>query len=348
MNPIIINFNDLLSNSNLEPNFIQKALGQNSLGVILISNIPNIQKLRKELLFAGRKFVSLDDKTKTNYENKDAFYAVGWSYGKEKMKNNKPDFAKGSYYANPLVDNPTNDEELIKKYPGSYTPNVWPQEIPEFEKKFKELGQLIYNVGLMVLKYCDEYVDSEIKLEKLMRESKTCKGRFLHYFPNKTNNITNYKKDDAACGWHCDSGCLTGLISALYFDNHNQPIFKPKDSGLFIKDRKDNFVKINIPENCVAFQIGEIIQILSGNLLIATPHCVKSCKDENITRNTLAIFMDVNPMYSIKVPKDMENKMDEILDIKNLPEGIPKLKDRFYNGIKYGEFLDKTYQAYYN
>ena len=344
MNPVIIDFKDLISPQNLSI-LIKKAFGKDSLGIILISNVPHMLKFRKKLLFAGRKFISLSKKQKEQYEKPESFYAVGWSYGKEKMKNNIPDFAKGSYYGNPLVDNPTDNLELIKKYPGSYTPNVWPKEVPEFEKNFKELGQLIYNVGLMVLKHCDEFLgnDFEIKLEKLMRESKTCKGRFLHYFPSKKEN---HKKEDAACGWHCDSGGLTGLISALYFDKNNQVIFKPKDSGLFIKDRKNNLIKVNIPENCIAFQIGEIIQILSGGSLIATPHCVKSCQDEGITRNTLAIFMDVNPMYSIKVPDGCDIK--EVITIKNLPPGIPKLEDRFYDGIGYGEFLDNTYKAYYN
>ena len=32
-------------------------------------------------------------------------YNVGWSHGKEKL-GDKPDFAKGSFYANPLFDEP--------------------------------------------------------------------------------------------------------------------------------------------------------------------------------------------------------------------------------------------------
>jgi hypothetical protein len=41
---------------------------------------------------------------------------VGWSHGKEKLQG-KLDFAKGSWYANPLYNNPSDDEELIKQWP---------------------------------------------------------------------------------------------------------------------------------------------------------------------------------------------------------------------------------------
>ena len=37
-------------------------------------------------------------------------YRVGWSHGKEKMSEGKFDFAKGSFYANPLHDRPVDDE----------------------------------------------------------------------------------------------------------------------------------------------------------------------------------------------------------------------------------------------
>ena len=345
MKPVIVSLEDLMMR-NVDYNIIEKAFGKNSLGLIVIKDIPDLSKLRNNLIKSGRKVVSL--KNIEDYSHKQSNYAVGWSCGKEKMKNNVPDFAKGSYYANPIHDNPSNNQELIDKYPGSYTPNIWPKEVPEFEENFKELGQTMYIIGLLVLMYCDLYLEREfdmkINLEDLMKKSETCKGRFLHYFPLKKDKN---KEDDASCGWHCDSGGLTGLISAKYFDKEGNEI-KPKDGGLHIKDRNNNFVKVDIPEDCIAFQIGEILQILSGNKLIATPHCVKSTSMENVSRNTLAVFMDTDPLFKVKVPEGMESEIDEIITIKNLPEGVPKLKDRFHNGMPYAEFLDKTYKSYYS
>ena len=45
--------------------------------------------------------------------------------------------------------------------------------------------------------------------------------------------------------------------------------------GLYIRTRKSELIKVNIPSDCLAFQIGETAQIHSGGILQATPHSVK-------------------------------------------------------------------------
>lgn len=345
--PIVVDLADINNISDLTDfSFIEKAFGRDSLGLIIVKNIPEFVHLRKNLLQAGRNFVlNVEDKTK--YEVPDAYYAVGWSHGKEKMKNNQADFVKGSYYANPLFDNPTSDASLIKKYPGSYHPNVWPQENTDFETSFKSLGSTVCGIGKALLKCCDGYLKSKGQTTNLSEiiGKDTSKGRFLHYFA--TEKAKN-KEEDGACGWHCDSGGLTGLISASYFDDKTQEeISKPDNCGLFVKDRKNNLIKVSIPKDCMAFQIGEIVQILSGGELIATPHAVKSTNKLNVSRNTLAVFMDPNPLFEIRIPDHVSDK-SSVVNIKNLPEGVPQMEDRYFEGINFGQFLDNTYKAYYN
>lgn len=341
--PVSIKFAELFEKDIINK-IIEDAFGPNSLGIILIREFPEIGEFRPNLIRAGRKFIGLKNKSK--YEIPEALYSVGWSYGKEKMKNNTPDFAKGSYYANPITDEATKDKELIKKYPSSYHPNIWPNEVPEFENEFKNVGTNIIMTGLLLLSYCDNYLKKQgidSKLEKLIHNCTSHKGRFLHYYPAKSNQN---KEDDALCGWHCDSGGLTGLLPAMYFDKDGNKIPKPDDCGLFIKDRNNNLVKVDIPEDAIGYQIGEILQILSGGKLIATPHCVKSTKKEGVTRNTMAVFMDIPPNHKIYVPD--KNKLKEVIHIRNLPKGVPKMEDRFNNGITYAEFLKKSYEAYYD
>lgn len=63
----------------------------------------------------------LPDHVKQKYEDPLGGLAfVGWSRGIETLEDGKPDFNKGSYYANPLHDNVTDDEQLLQLYP-SYT-----------------------------------------------------------------------------------------------------------------------------------------------------------------------------------------------------------------------------------
>lgn len=74
-------------------------------------------------------------------------YSFGWSHGKEIM-NGKPDSLKGSYYANPIIDNPDVEPELRVAYPEYYGVNIWPskdlQAIEGFEDAFKDLGRCVF------------------------------------------------------------------------------------------------------------------------------------------------------------------------------------------------------------
>ena len=115
LKPIIVDLNDLTERK-IDIDIINLAFGKDSLGLIVVKNIPELKEMRENLIKAGRKFVSLPNHIKEKYEVEKAFYSVGWSFGKEKMKNNTPDFAKGSFYANPLHDNPAkNNQKLIEK-----------------------------------------------------------------------------------------------------------------------------------------------------------------------------------------------------------------------------------------
>ena len=51
-------------------------------------------------------------------------------------------------------------------------------------------------------------------------------------------------------------------------------------------------MKVNIPADAVAYQIGETSQILSGGKLQATPHVVVTNPNTSgVSRNTMAVFM---------------------------------------------------------
>lgn len=53
------------------------------------------------------------------------------------------DTMKGSFYANPVLDEPDTTLEQKLKYPEYYSHNIWPTEdgIEDFEGAFKSLGR---------------------------------------------------------------------------------------------------------------------------------------------------------------------------------------------------------------
>ena len=65
---------------------------------------------------------------------------------------------QGSYYANPLDDDPARgDATLMQQHPAYFRPNIWPsQDLPGLEQAFKELGKLIMEVGLLLTTHCDK------------------------------------------------------------------------------------------------------------------------------------------------------------------------------------------------
>ena len=80
---------------------------------------------------------TLPDDVKALYADPTSKFNFGWSHGVEVLANGQPDKYKGSYYANPLINVPTKDEELMKKYPAYCRPNVWPTDhLPEYEPAF--------------------------------------------------------------------------------------------------------------------------------------------------------------------------------------------------------------------
>lgn len=209
-----------------------------------VKNVPRLTEYRSALLPLSKKFALLPEDVKAGYVHEASHYSFGWSHGKEKLQG-KPDVAKGSYYANPLFDRPVDDESIIAKFPEFVHPNIWPTEaLPELEPAFKNLGQLIVAVGVLVAQQVDKYVHSMCpsypvnKLSSIIEKSVCCKARLLHYFAQEksptseaVDNATNDDEYSNWCGWHNDHGSLTGLTPAIFVDDADQIIACPDPSA---------------------------------------------------------------------------------------------------------------------
>eukprot|EP01080_Neovahlkampfia_damariscottae_P009325 gene9325-1412_t len=337
---VTLDYEDLKNKKDLKAE-IEEAYGKDGLGILVVKNVPKYVEYRKNLLSLAKQFGTLDEKTKAKYEDKKSHYSFGWSFGKEKFAG-KFDTSKGSYYNNPQYDKPTEDKELIEKYPFYCAGNIWPkEEIPELEGAFKNLGQLIVSVGELVGYQCDQYVSSQIKsfeqekISKTIHDSLTCKARLLYYFPKNEEVKKNENESfDDWCGWHLDHGTLTGLTKAIFQDENGNIIEnKDKDAGLFIENRKNEIVKAGWAEDMLAFQIGESAQIHSGGLLTATPHCVRGSSVPGVSRSTFAVFMQPQWDASMAPPKE---KTVEECNVKVLKEGMD-----------FSLFTEKRLEEYY-
>jgi len=343
--PVTIPYSKLLDESADLCKEIEEGFGFAGLGLIVVSDVPDFVTLREKLLPLGSKFARLPDSIKAKMEHPQSHYSFGWSHGKESLRKGVPDTHKGSFYNNPQYDIPTTNEELIKRYPEVCLPNIWPQdELPELETAFKNCGKKMVELGFLLIKHCDKYVEKKLghdryesgKLHRLISESRTCKARLLHYFPIISNEN---RSRDSWCGWHNDHDILTGLCPAMYHVAGKEEEIQCPDpeAGLYIRTRLNKTVKVRMPKHSIGFQIGESSQVLTGGLLRATPHAVQACKyPDSVTteRNTFAVFMQPNVNEPLVIPKGIK------------PEEVSV--GQFRQGQDFGQFSAATIQHYYS
>lgn len=270
---------------------------------------------------------------------------MGWSCGKETLRSGHFDTLKGSYYVNcAFYQSPELQNAPADKFPDfpQYTaPNIWPPPdvVPTFRKSLEELCTMIIDTAALVARACDRYAGANIEdykqgyLEHVVKTSLTTKARLLHYFPTPEGKEDSKNDDeDDWCATHLDHGCLTGLTSAMFIDEAANPPQEATNSaepapelptspdpnaGLYIRSRTGEVVKVNIPKDCLAFQTGEALEIITKGKFRAVPHFVKGAKTTGpakVARNTLAVFTQPNLGEEVEKGKTFADFAKEVVE----------------------------------
>ncbi|EKV20019.1 hypothetical protein PDIP_20440 [Penicillium digitatum Pd1] len=288
---------------------LTKAFGPSSLGIIVVKDLPStFNDLRKKVLSNASYLAALPGPELDSLTSPESKYLVGWSCGKETLKSGHFDTLKGSYYVNcAFYQDASLDSAPADGFPDlpQYTaPNIWPSptKLPEFRGSLESLCGLIIDTAALVAKACDRYAEANIE---------GYKPGYLHHEDEAETEVS----DDDWCATHLDHGCLTGLTSAMFLDEAaSPPTLDPSSgsasaplpelphspdpsAGLYIRSRTDEIVKVNIPRDCLAFQTGEALQLITRGKFMAVPHFVKGAKNspgQKVARNTLAVFTQPN------------------------------------------------------
>lgn len=254
-------------------------------GYVLVRNVPEHLQLYNRFLAEGRKFLNSDAEKKAC--SPAHRYSHGWSFGEEAF-HGVPDSFKGSYYG----DWPETPQ------------NVWPIDHPEFREAYLDLTRLIVDTGCLILKTIDLYIPI------------ASKSRFLQY------GCVNKDIDDGNpnwCGSHLDHGYFTGLCASRYFKDGVR-VEEPEGAGLYVRGQK-----VVIPDDCLAFQVGEALQLVSNGQVVATEHHV--AKANGHERLTFVSFMNLPDDYVIS-SADMS------------------FPDRYKPGMSYGEWATASFAKY--
>lgn len=341
-----------------------------SLGVIAIRNIPSFIETKDAFLPLAHKLAQLSPTyLEEKLTDEKSMYNAGWSHGKEKL-GDLPDYHKASFYFNPITDVPGTEEDR-RRFPASYPVNKWPEEgaVEGLETLGKKMGRLMCDTVALLAKHVDVYVkdrcgcnEYDVQMGEEMMTTEKVKGRLLYYFPLDSKNVnSNDDKihEDSWIGWHNDSGFFTALAGDI-FVNHDTGDIIPRKSvdpnaGLMIMDRNGNIMKVDIPEDCMAIQIGECLQIVTGGNVIATPHCVRGVspgwtggmEGVKVARISFPCFVDTVPSFPLRVPHGISR--DEAIErgVKGCAK-VPPLNERWEkDGMEFGDFLQKTFAKYY-
>jgi isopenicillin N synthase-like dioxygenase len=186
-----------------------------------------------------------------------------------------------------------------------------------------------------------------------MKNTDKAKGRILYYFPLKSSTVS--EKEDSWIGWHNDSGFLTALAGDLYVNHDTGLRAMDQDvdpqAGLYVVNRDNIVQNVNIPPDCMAVQLGECVQILTGGAVVATPHCVRgSTKMTNSTcsgstaRISCPCFIDAPPGFPLRVPDACHREQVLVVDCPRVPPLAMRWTE---DGMKFGDFLTKTFSMYY-
>jgi isopenicillin N synthase-like dioxygenase len=289
--------------------------------------------------------MSTSNSSPARLESPASKWLVGWSCGKETLKDGRYDTLKGSYYVNCAAGFEEQQKAVAEKYPSfpEYTaPNVWPARelLPGFEDTFRELCTLIIDIAALVARACDKYAEANIEgyqkgyLEHVVKTSVSTKARLLHYFPSPepTPSEPISVDEDDWCATHLDHGCLTGLTSAMFVDEATHspqtgssftpleelPQSPDPNAGLYIHSRTGAVTKVSIPRDCLAFQTGEALEIITKGKFKAVPHFVRGAaagaEGGKVARNTLAVFTQPNLWEKVDEKRDFAAFAKEIVE----------------------------------
>ncbi|KAF2017798.1 Clavaminate synthase-like protein [Aaosphaeria arxii CBS 175.79] len=335
-----------LRKENVDFTLLEEAFGPSSLGIIVVKDLPaRFHELRHRLLSYSSALGNLPEEELSKLESPESKWLVGWSCGKETLKDGQYDTLKGSYYVNCASGFEETQDSVAARYPSfsEYTaPNVWPSQelLPGFEATFRELCSLIIDIAGLVARACDKYAEANIDdykkgyLEHVVKTSVSTKARLLHYFPSPgtdTSSNGGVAGEDDWCATHLDHGCLTGLTSAMFVDEAAHPpqigssfaplqeLDKSPDpkAGLYIHSRTGAVTKVAIPRDCLAFQTGEALEVITKGRFKAVPHFVRGAGSGiggKVARNTLAVFTQPNLWELVDEKRDFATFAKEIVE----------------------------------
>lgn len=162
-------------------------------------------------------------------------------------------------------------------------PNIWPEEIPEFQPTLSRLYAEFDRIGGQLLAAIALYLDLPEHWFEDPIESGNSILRLLHYPP------VSPEAPGIRAGAHEDINLITLLLGA-------------EEGGLEIKDRQGNWLPVVPPPGALAINVGDMLQRLTNHRLRSTSHRVVNPPPERrgVARYSMPFFLHLRPDFLIE------------------------------------------------
>lgn len=162
-------------------------------------------------------------------------------------------------------------------------PNIWPEEIPEFQSALGRLYAEFDRIGAQLLAAIALYLDLPEHWFDDATENGNSILRLLHYPP------VSPEAPGIRAGAHEDINLITLLLGA-------------EEGGLEIKDRQGNWLPVIPPPGALAINVGDMLQRLTNHRLRSTSHRVVNPPPERrgVARYSMPFFLHLRPDFLIE------------------------------------------------
>ncbi|MFN7494585.1 MAG: isopenicillin N synthase family dioxygenase [Cyclobacteriaceae bacterium] len=278
----------------------------NNIGFVAIRNHYLTDDLSAQLYDMIKKFFALPDEVKKKYEIEGLAGQRGYiGKGKEHAKGRNTGDLKEFFH----VGQEVKDGDPIKN---EYPDNVWPAELPEFEKIALEVYQRLEKTGVQMLKAIalylqlpEDYFDAKVKHGNSIL-------RPIHYFP--IENPDAVPADAVRAAEHGDINLITLLMGA-------------SADGLQVLRRDGKWIPITALPDQLVVNVGDMLERLTNKKLKSTIHRVVNPPRDQMNK----------PRYSI--PFFMHPRSD--MSLSALPGCIDDQNPKQWLDITAGEFLSQ-------
>jgi isopenicillin N synthase-like dioxygenase len=161
---------------------IDRAYGENGIGTLAISGVPEYVEKRKKTLHEAWKLANLPREKRVKLERPEHFYQVGWEHGEYGFEDGR-DAYMGSFFSNPLQDSFIGED-------GTEWRNAWPEDdLPSLRPAVQDLSQTMKRAAHHLAKHLDKYVQIHLPsfernfFSNTIANTPKVNSRLIHYYP---------------------------------------------------------------------------------------------------------------------------------------------------------------------